>query len=126
VKEPLDVDIMNKAAAMLVGRHDFICFRAEDQSRPHEPTIVVVDGSEIEVEDDIITFRIEASHFLWRMVRRIVGVLVRLGTHQITEQDFRKLLNAECDAALDVAAWTAGVRVIPRTRALSGIHRRGS
>jgi tRNA U38,U39,U40 pseudouridine synthase TruA len=41
------------------------------------------------------------------MVRRIVGVLVRLGTGQISEQDFRKLLSGEYDAALDVAAWTA-------------------
>jgi tRNA pseudouridine38-40 synthase len=107
VKEPLNLDLMNKAAAMLVGRHDFICFRAEDPARPHEPTIVVVEGSEIEVEDDIIIFRIEASHFLWRMVRRIVGVLVRLGTGQITEQDFQKLLSGQCDSTLDVAAWTA-------------------
>ena len=107
VKESLDVAAMSRASAMLIGRHDFICFRAEDPGKPHESTIVVVENAEIEVEEDIITLRIEASHFLWRMVRRIVGVLVRIGTGELTENDFRKLLDGRCDAKLDVAAWTA-------------------
>jgi tRNA pseudouridine38-40 synthase len=52
-------------------------------------------------------FRITASHFLWRMVRRIVGVLVRLGRGEITEGDFSALLEGQTSSALDVAAWTA-------------------
>ena len=107
IKEPLDVAAMSRAAALLVGRHDFKAFRAEDPSKPHEPTIVVVSAAAIEVEEDVITFRIEASHFLWRMVRRIVGVLVKIGTHEIKEADLQRLLSGESDPALDVAAWTA-------------------
>ena len=107
VKEELNVDAMRRAAALLAGRHDFICFRAEDAARPDESTIVVVERAEIEVEEEVITFRIEASHFLWRMVRRIVGVLVKLGKGEITEADFRNLLAGKCDPKLDVAAWTA-------------------
>ena len=107
IKEPLDLEAMRKASAMLVGRHDFVCFRAEDPSRPHEPTIVVVESAGIEVEEDVITFRIEASHFLWRMVRRIVGVLVKVGLGEVTEADLRKLLDGKCDPKLDIAAWTA-------------------
>src|SRR5262249_10865363 len=78
VKQPLDVDAMRRATALLTGRHDFLCFRAEDPSRPKESTIVVVEKAEIETEEDVITFRIEASHFLWRMVRRVVGVIVKI------------------------------------------------
>lgn len=107
IKEPLDLDAMRKATAMLVGRHDFVCFRAEDPSRPHEPTIVVVESAGIDVEEDVITFRIEASHFLWRMVRRIVGVLVKVGLGEINETDVRQLLDGKCDPKLDIAAWTA-------------------
>lgn len=107
IKDPLDIELMQRAAAMLAGRHDFQCFRAPDPSKPGESTIVVVEKAEIEVEDSMITFRIVASHYLWRMVRRIVGVLVRLGRHEIEVADFELLLNAKCDKRLDVAGWTA-------------------
>lgn len=107
VKENLDVAIMSRAAKMLAGRHDFICFRAADQARPDESTIVVVESAELEIDGDMAVFRIEASHFLWRMVRRLVGVLVKLGQGDITMDDFEQLLEARCRPSLDVAAWTA-------------------
>lgn len=107
IKEPLDVEAMRLAAALLAGRHDFICFRAADPSRLDESTVVVVESAGIEIEEEIVTVRIEASHFIWRMVRRIVGVLVKLGKGDITEQDFRRLLDGRGDPRLDVAAWTA-------------------
>lgn len=107
IKEPLDVPLMSSAARMLAGRHDFVCFRAADPSRPDESTIVVVESAAIEAEEGLIVFRIEASHFLWRMIRRVVGVLVKLGKHEVNIEDWQKLLNAECHPRLDVAAWTA-------------------
>jgi tRNA pseudouridine38-40 synthase len=107
VKEELDVTLMSKAAKMLIGHHDFICFRAADPSRPDESTTVVVENAEIETQEDIIQFRIEASHFIWRMVRRIVGALVRVGKGELKLEDFRKLLKGRTDPTLDVAAWTA-------------------
>ena len=107
VKEPLDIDAMRRAAALLPGRHDFICFRAADAARPDESTIVVVESATIEAEDDIIQFRIEASHFLWRMVRRIVGCLVKIGTKELKEEDFRRLIDGHPLRDFDVAAGTA-------------------
>lgn len=107
VKEPLDVTRMSEAAAKLRGRHDFECFRAEDPSKERESTVVVVDSADIEEQDGMIVFRIEASHYLWRMVRRIVGTLVKIGLQQISPGDFDRLLNARCGGNLDVASWTA-------------------
>ena len=107
VKDKLDVPLMARAARMLIGRHDFVCFRAQDAARPDESTIVVVESAEVDVDGDMVVFRIEASHFLWRMVRRIVGVLVRLGTGEITLEDYETLLSGRCRRTLDVAAWTA-------------------
>ena len=107
VKDDLDVKRMERAASGLVGRHDFICFRAADASRPDESTIVVIEAATIEAEEDMIQIRIKASHFLWRMVRRIVGVLVKVGTGEVSVEDFEKLLTGRCDPKLDVAAWTA-------------------
>jgi tRNA pseudouridine38-40 synthase len=107
IKDDLDIKAIEKAAAELVGRHDFVCFRAADATRPNESTIVEVDSVEVESEEDIIQIRIQASHFIWRMVRRIVGALVKVGTREISHSDFLKLLSGRCDPKLDVAAWTA-------------------
>jgi tRNA pseudouridine38-40 synthase len=107
IKEELDVRPMEQAAALLRGRHDFVCFRAADSSRPEESTIVEVERAGIETEDDMIRIRIEASHFLWRMVRRVVGVLVKVGQAEVRLDEFQRLIDGKCDPGLDVAAWTA-------------------
>lgn len=107
VKEKLDVARMAEAARMLEGRHDFVCFRAPDPSRPAEPTIVVVESAEVDVDDHLILFRITASHYLWKMVRRIVGVLVKIGTGEVSRDEFRGLVEGKSSPKLDVAAWTA-------------------
>jgi tRNA pseudouridine38-40 synthase len=107
VKEKLDVPRMAQVARMLVGRHNFICFRAADPARPDESTIVVVESAEVDTDDHLILFRISASHYLWKMVRRIVGVLVKVGLGEVSLEQFGQLLEARCDPKLDVAAWTA-------------------
>src|SRR4029077_16508931 len=60
VREPLEVAAMAQAARMLIGRHDFVAFRALDPSRPDESTIVVVNDAGIDVEGDLILFHITA------------------------------------------------------------------
>ena len=107
IKEPLDVGAMAQAAKSLEGRHDFACFRQVDPSKPGESSVVVVDSAGIEVEGSLVLFRIEASHFLWRMVRRLAGTLVKLGLGEIRAEDFRALLEGKCRAELDIAGWTA-------------------
>jgi len=107
VKQPLDVAAMTSAARTLIGRHNFIAFRADDKSRPDESPIVVVEDAGIETEGDLIVFRISASHFVWRMVRRVVGALVKLGLGEITVEDFSCLLEGKTNSNLDVASWTA-------------------
>jgi len=107
VKDDLDLKQMKQAAALLTGRHDFICFRATDAARPDESTIVEVERVDIESDEDIIRIRIEASHFLWRMVRRIIGALVKVGRRELTVDQFQRLVEGRCDSKLDVAAWTA-------------------
>ena len=107
IKEPVDVARMARAARTLIGRHNFSCFRATDAKTADESPIVVVESASVEQEDDSVVFRIEASHFVWRMVRRLVGVLVRIGKGEITEDDLARLLQGRCDPRIDVAAWTA-------------------
>ena len=107
VKEPLDVASMQQAAALIAGRHDFMAFRAADPSKPGESTIVVVESAEISVDENLIVFRIEASHFIWKMVRRLTGTLVKIGRGEVSVEEFRDLLSGKKNPKLDIAAWTA-------------------
>jgi tRNA pseudouridine38-40 synthase len=107
VQEPLDVAAMSRGARMLIGRHNFEQFRAQDGSRPQESPIVVVEDALVEAQKDLILFHIEASHFLWRMVRRLTGVLVKIGLGEMEVEQLTELLKGRRDPAADIAAWTA-------------------
>jgi len=103
VKDRLDVAAMREAAALLAGRHDFASFCENPEGR--ESTVVEVADSSITDAGSEILFRIEASHFLWKMVRRIVGTLVEAGRGHLTPQAVRALLEKPRPGA--TAAWTA-------------------
>lgn len=107
IKQPLNVAKMQEAAALIAGRHNFVCFRAADPSRPGESTTVVVTSAEVAVDENLIVFRIEASHFVWKMVRRLAGTLVKVGLGEVTVEQFAGLLTGRKNPALDIAAWTA-------------------
>jgi len=82
VKEPLEVAKMRTAAGTLAGMRDFRSFAERDdadEDAPPKSTVVLVDRVEIAAAGDLILVGIEGSHFLWKMVRRIVGVLVEIG-----------------------------------------------
>ena len=78
IKDSLDVDAMKKAAATIAGRHDFSAF-ADKRLKEEDSRIVVVERCDLERVGDLILFRIEASHFLWKMVRKIVSYLAEVG-----------------------------------------------
>jgi tRNA pseudouridine38-40 synthase len=94
VKDPLDVDRMRTAAAAFPGMRDFRAFAESGSGAPRAPknvddwddepvqersTKVLVDRLDIVEDGDLILVGIEGSHFLWKMVRRVVGVLVEIG-----------------------------------------------
>ncbi len=73
-----------------------------------DSNIVVVDlRQEVSTDDNLIVFRIEASHFLWKMVRRLAGTLVKIGIGEVTVEQFAALLKGKKNPRLDIAAWTA-------------------
>jgi tRNA pseudouridine38-40 synthase len=106
VRRSLDLDALRSAAAALVGRHDFRAFC----ERPHEQTstLVEVAGAEVVEDEALVLVRLVASHFLWKMVRRLVGTMVRVGWGELPVETFRALLAGEPGAVEhSVAGWTA-------------------
>jgi len=96
VKDQLDADAMNHAASMLVGKHDFVSF-CELEEGKKQSTLVKVDHAEVFTDCDLICFRIGASHFLWKMVRRIIGMLAEVGRGNLTYDAFERLLKFKSD-----------------------------
>lgn len=90
IKDRLDAARMARAARMIIGRHDFRSFSELDEKQTS--TIVEVERAEFAAIGNLLIFRIGASHFLWKMVRRLVGTLVEIGRGKITLKDFENLL----------------------------------
>lgn len=77
VKDRLDVEKMRAAARFFVGFHDFASFG--DEKPGEKSTLVELSKCAIRETEDRIFIEISGSHFLWKMVRRMVGVLVEIG-----------------------------------------------
>jgi tRNA pseudouridine38-40 synthase len=78
IKDRLDVKAMQQAASSLAGRHDFSAF-TDKRMKQEDSRIVVVERCEIARAGDLILFRIAASHFLWKMVRKLTSFLAEVG-----------------------------------------------
>lgn len=111
VKDRLDDAEMARAAELIVGRHDFAAFSERDSKRDGQSTVVSVESAEVITDDRLILFRITASHFLWKMVRRMVGSLVEVGRGNVSAEDFARVIERPFDLAgkspLDPARVTA-------------------
>jgi tRNA pseudouridine38-40 synthase len=107
VKRPLDEGRMAAAAALLAGKHDFRLFCERPAEQPS--TLVVVEKAEVTTAGALILVRLSASHFLWKMVRRVVGTLVQLGAGELDRRDFETLLSARVPKSGKglPAEWTA-------------------
>ena len=98
VKEALDLEAMRTAAQQLVGLRDFRAFTDDDPAE--KSTAVLVESLEIAEAGALVLVRIRGSHFIWKMVRRIVGVLAAVGRGEVT-------LDAVLEGRVAAAALTA-------------------
>ena len=56
------------------------------------PTKVLIEDVRLKEDGDLILVRLVGSHFLWKMVRRIIGVLVEIGRGKLEEKDIKYFL----------------------------------
>ena len=111
VKDALDVRRMRQAADAFVGLRDFRAFTQDedDPPGPKKSTRVLIERFEIAEEGDLILVGIEGSHFLWKMVRRIVGVLVEIGRGGLEPKAAAEFLTTESKAPARLTAPPSGL-----------------
>jgi tRNA pseudouridine38-40 synthase len=107
VKDPLDVERMRSAAARFVGFHDFRSFSDDDPEA--KSTEVQLEAVAIHEDEDLVIVHMEGSHFIWKMVRRLVGVLVEVGRGALTEADAAAMLTAPSALPARVTAPASGL-----------------
>ena len=107
VRDPLDLTRMRAAAALLTGFSDFRAFTDDDPD--DKSTTVLVEDIAIAEDGGLLLVRVAGSHFLWKMVRRITGVLVEIGRGGLAPGDVRKLLAGDSDLPARLTAPASGL-----------------
>lgn len=95
---PLDIDLMNRAAAYLVGEHDFKSFCSVDTQA--QTTVRRIDSVEVrEAREALrpgreIVIRVTGRGFLYNMVRIIAGTLMEVGRGHMPPESVQDILAA--------------------------------
>jgi len=93
IKDKLGFERMLSAAKLFKGMHDFVSFT--DEVHEEKSTKVLIEDVQLKEDGKLVLVRIVGSHFLWKMVRRMVGVLVEIGRGKLSEQELIKFLQSK-------------------------------
>ena len=107
VRGALDIEALGRAAAALVGRHDFTSFCRADCEL--DDRVRTLRRSEIRREDGEIVYVVEGDGFLRHMVRTIVGTLVEVGRGRRAPEAMGDVLRARDRRAAGVCAPASGL-----------------
>ncbi|MGE5497778.1 MAG: tRNA pseudouridine(38-40) synthase TruA, partial [Syntrophothermus sp.] len=107
IKDYLDFNAMQKASGLFMGMKDFESF--SDDEKDEKSTKVLIQDIEVKEYNDLILIRIRGSHFLWKMVRRMVGVLAEIGRGKMTEAQLKSFLKQKSDQPAKLTAPPSGL-----------------
>ena len=113
--QPLDVNQMQAALDPLVGRHHLAAFHRAGSNRPHswvdvqEAKCVRVETSEGQDPSPLIHVEVQASGFLYGMMRLLVGLLVQVGRGLRSPASFTELWQSEQRDQVKYAAPAQGL-----------------
>ena len=107
VRDDLDVAKMRAAADAFSGMKDFRSFTDDDADE--KSTVVAIERIEIAEDGDLVIVRVEGSHFLWKMVRRMVGVMVDVGIGGTTVEKAATFLREDSNIPAQLTAPASGL-----------------
>ena len=84
----LDDQAMAEALEGMLGSHDFAAFQRAGSRRAHSRT--TIQDVSVQRRGDLIDLEIQASGFLYGMVRLLMGQLVAVGEHRLTPEQFER------------------------------------
>jgi tRNA pseudouridine38-40 synthase len=94
IREPIDLLLVQKGLAMLIGEHDFSSFQSQG-SEVSSPVRIIQQAVIIPVPWPGFRLRFKADGFLRHMVRNMVGILIRVGRKRVTLGELAEVLRAK-------------------------------
>ena len=91
----LDTNAMREGAKYLEGEHDFSAFRKSDPDDRRSPVRTIYRIRIIKLRKNLILIRVEGKSFLRRMVRNIVGALVKVGIGDWQPEKIKEVLESK-------------------------------
>ena len=107
VRDDLDLEKMRAAARRFAGMKDFRSFT--DDTDGEKSTLVAIERIEVAEDGDLVLVRVEGSHFLWKMVRRMVGVIVDVGAGGTTVEQAGTFLREDSATPAKLTAPASGL-----------------
>lgn len=107
IKDNLDVNKMMNASELFKGMHDYFSFCDKDSEI--KSTKVLVNDINIHQDNHIIKIHFTASHFLWKMVRRVTGCLAEVGKGNMNVGDITEFLNSKFKVPAEFTAPPSGL-----------------
>lgn len=104
---PLDTDVIQSALDPLIGRHHLAAFHRAGSKRPH--SWVDVQVAECRRQNAFVTIEVQASGFLYGMMRLLVGLLVQVGQGVRSPSSFTELWLAQRRDEVKYAAPAQGL-----------------
>jgi tRNA pseudouridine38-40 synthase len=110
VHTPLNLSLIEQAATKLQGTHDFSAFTNHKKNEPYEDHIRTVESIElIPLEEGKLRIAVTGVHFLYKMVRNIVGTLVYVGCGKLKIEEIPEILNKKDRTLAGVTAPAHGL-----------------
>ncbi len=107
IKDRLDMAKMESAAKCFVGMKNFQSFTADDPEI--KSTEVFIETIQLKESGDLLLIRISGSHFLWKMVRQMVGIIAEVGRGNLPVAKVNELLNKKSDFPAKFTAPPSGL-----------------
>jgi len=98
IRHALDVTAMRQAAEELVGRHDFAAFTA-NPNRLVESTVRNLASLSVRSQGSQIVISARADGFLYKMVRTLAGLLIKVGEGSVPPSKVLDILNSRVRTA---------------------------
>ena len=107
IKDPLDVVSMNEAAKFFTGLKDYRNFTDEEAESASSKVEII--HARVHEFGNVLVFHVIGSHFLWKQVRRMTGVLVETGRGKLTPAGVAALFKGKSDIPAKLTAPPSGL-----------------
>ncbi len=107
VKDNLSVDRMRDVCELYKGVHDFASFSEKEKDGPS--TKLKLDVMNIQETESLILLRFKSRYFLWKMVRRLTGIIVEAGRRKVSLDEAAKFLERPSPKIAELTAPPSGL-----------------